>query len=117
MADKTQVEQDAPRLNVKNIPNPVPVEELYFDGVGSVISRGGVVKIDLFRVAGYENEPKTELRQVSHRLVLPLTVLPEVLKLFQSVVRAAQQAAGQKAGDGGGGDSQSPVSQTADPMV
>lgn len=119
MADQIQAEQpEAARVNVKMVPNPAPVEDLYFDGVGGVISRGGVVKLDLFRVAGYETEPKAELRQISHRLVLPLSALPDVLKLFQSVAKAAQQAsAARQAPEAAGTVGQSPISGTADPMV
>ena len=45
MAEKTQAEQpERARPAVKMVPNPAPVDELYVDGVSSLISRSGVVK-------------------------------------------------------------------------
>ncbi len=93
MPEETQAERpERARPNVKMVASPTPVDEFYVDGASGLISRGGVVKIDLFRVVGYEPDSKVELRQVSHRLVLPLTALPDLIKAFQSVARAAQQA-------------------------
>jgi hypothetical protein len=116
MAKDTKAQAEAggqTRPNVRAVPNPAPIEELFADGVGSLMSRGGVVKLDLFRVVGYERDSKAELRQVSHRLVLPLSAVPDMVKIFNSVARAAQQASAQS-GSGGDGGAPTPVS---DPMV
>lgn len=103
MAEETQAEKpETARPNVKMVPNPSPVDELYVDGIAGLISRRGVIKLDLYRVVGVEPETKTELRQVSHRLVFPAAVVPELHKVFQAVARAAQPAAEKAGADGGG---------------
>ena len=113
MPEDTQAERPKrARPNVKMVANPTPVDEFYIDGASGLISRGGIIKLDLFRVVGYEPDTKVELRQVSHRLVLPLTALPDLLKALQSVARAAQQTprkASSKAESDGEGPA-SPVS-------
>ena len=116
MAKKTQAERPGKALTVKMVPNPAPVDELYVDGTSGVISRGGVIKLDLFRVVGIDPATKTEMCQVSHRLVLPLTALPNLLRAFQSVARATQQAA-QQASDEAGAESGDPVLPAADLAV
>ena len=114
MAKKTEAERPGKaRPTVKMVPNPAPVDELYVDGASGLISRGGVVKLDLFRVVGFDTATKAELRQVSHRLVLPLTALPEIFAAFQSVARAAQQSA-QRASDEDGAESGDPASPTTE---
>ena len=114
MPKKTEAEQPGRiRPPVKMVPNPAPVDEIYVDGTSSLISRSGVVKLDLYRVVGFDPATKTELRQVSHRLVLPLTALPDILNAFQSIARAAQQAA-QQASDEGGADGEGPASPTTE---
>ena len=77
------------RRKIKLVANPAPVEELFVDGVAGVFNRSGVVKLNLFRVTGIEPGSKAELRQLCHRLVLPLTALPELLRLLQALTRAA----------------------------
>ena len=117
MADDTKTQAEAggqARPNVKAVANPLPIDEFFADGVGSLMSRGGVVKLDLFRVVGYERDSKAELRQVTHRLVLPLSAVPDIVKIFSSVARAAQQAAAAQSGNKGDGAAPTP---TADPMV
>ncbi len=110
MPEETQAERpESARPNVKMVANPTPVDEFYIDGVSSLISRGGVFKLDLFRVVGYEPDTKAELREVSRRLVMPLTALPDLLKAFQSVARAAQQAA-QETSSKAESDSEGPAS-------
>ena len=70
------------RPNVKMGRHPMPIDELVVDGASGLIARAGVAKIDLFRVVGYEPESKAERRQVSHRLVRPQAVLPELYNLL-----------------------------------
>lgn len=117
MADDKKSEAEAAgqtRPNVKAVANPLPIDELFADGVGSLMSRGGVIKLDLFRVVGYERDSKAEMRQVTHRLVLPLSAVPDIVKIFSSVARAAQQAAAQSSGNKGDGAA---VTPPVDPMV
>ena len=59
--------------NVRTVANPGGVEEIFADGISSVFSRGGVIKLDLFSVVGFDRENKTEERRVSHRLVVPVS--------------------------------------------
>lgn len=107
----------AARPKVKMVAYPGPVDEFFVDGVGGVITRGGVVKLDLFRVVGFDRENNTELRQVCHRLVLPAAAVPDLVTLFQSVVRAAQrQGQGQIPGQGAG-EGPPVTSPLVDPMV
>ena len=124
MADDTKAQAEAggqARPNVKMVRNPMPIDELFVDGASGLITRAGVAKIDLFRVVGYEPESKAERRQVSHRLVLPLAAVPELLRLFQQAVRAVQEASEQARQGSGpeGGDGQGPVTPApeSDPMV
>ncbi len=124
MADETKAQVDEgarARPNVKMVRNPMPIDELFVDGASGLITRAGVAKIDLFRVVGYEPESKAERRQVSHRLVLPLAAVPELLRLFQQAARAVQEASEQaKQGSGPeGGNGQGPVTPppVSDPMV
>ena len=37
-------------IKVKMVANPLPVEEIYIDGFAGLMTRGGVVKLDLYRV-------------------------------------------------------------------
>ncbi len=114
MPEETQAERpERARPNVKMVDNPTPVDEFYIDGASGLISRGGVIKLDLFRVVGFDPDTKVELRQVSHRLVMPLSALPDLLKAFQSVARAAQQAAQQAEGKGAA-ESEGPASPVTD---
>jgi hypothetical protein len=59
-----------------------------------------VVKIDFYRAVGIDQEDKKEVRTISHRLVLPLTAIPELSQLLQGYDQAVQQMI-QKAGKNG----------------
>ena len=74
---------------VKMTTNPFPVEELYVDGVAGVLGRGGVFKIDCYRVAGIDKEDKSEVRRVTHRLVLPASAIPELAQAINTVIKSA----------------------------
>lgn len=124
MADdpKAQAEAGGPaRPNVKMVRNPMPIDELFVDGASGLITRAGVAKIDLFRVVGYDPESKAERRQVSHRLVMPMAAVPELLRLFQQAARAVQEASEKAARESApeGGNGQGPVTPppVSDPMV
>lgn len=124
MAKATQAKaevQEQTRPNVKMVRNPMPIDELFVDGASGLITRAGVAKIDLFRVVGYDPETKAERRQVSHRLVMPLAAVPELLRLFQQAARAVQEASKQAqqgiAPEGGNGQGPATPPPESDPMV
>ncbi len=88
MAETTEKKQ-----TVKMVPNPLPPEEIYADGVSAILGRPGVIKLECYRAVGVDKEAKAEVRTVTHRLVLPSAVLPELVGLFQKLAEAGQQAA------------------------
>ena len=77
---------------VKFVQSPHPVEDSYADGVTGVMARGHVVKLDLYRVVGYEKDTRDEMRTISHRIVLPVSAVAELITVLQGVVEARQQA-------------------------
>ena len=77
---------------IKLITNPHPVDEIYVDGFTGLFARGGVAKIECYRVVGYDREDKSELRRVTHRLVLPTSAINELIRVVQGVVQAADTA-------------------------
>ena len=88
MAETTEKKQA-----VKMVPNPLPPEEIYADGVSAIIGRPGVIKLECYRVVGVDKEANAEIRIVTHRLVLPSAVLPELVGLFQKMGEAGQRMA------------------------
>ena len=88
MAETTTKKQ-----TVKMVPNPLPPEEIYADGVSAIIGRPGVIKLECYRAVGVDKETNAEIRTVTHRLVLPSAVLPELVGLFQKMAEAGQRAA------------------------
>ncbi len=88
MAKTTEKKQ-----TVKMVPNPLPPEEIYVDGVNAILGRPGVIKLECYRAMGVDKEANAEVRTVTHRLVLPSAVLPELVGLFQKLAEAGQQAA------------------------
>ena len=101
MAETTEKKQ-----TVKMVPNPLLPEEIYVDGVSAIIGRPGVIKLECYRAVGVDREAKAEIRTVTHRLVLPSAVLPELVGLFQKMAEAGQRmaearAAEARTGDGG----------------
>ena len=96
MAETTERKQ-----TVKMVPNPLPPEKIHADGVSAILGRPGVIKLECYRAVGVDREANAEIRTVTHRLVLPAAVLPELLGLFQKMAEAGQQAAEARPGDGG----------------
>ncbi len=101
MAETTEKKQ-----TVKMVPNPLPPEEIYVDGVSAILGRPGVIKLECHRAVGVDQETKAEVRTVTHRLVLPSAVLPELVGLFQKMAEAGQRmaqarTAEARAGNGG----------------
>jgi hypothetical protein len=96
IAGKDEVTKSSPPeskgANVKMAPNPFPVEELYVDGITGITGRGGVLKMDCYRVAGVDKKDQSEIRQVTHRLVLPVVALAELAQAMQQVKETVKQA-------------------------
>ncbi len=83
---------ETPAQNVKMVPGPQLPKEIYVDGVSGILGRGGVIKLDCFRVMGIDKD-QTEIRTVTHRLVLPAGAIPGLVRLFQNMANVGQQAA------------------------
>ena len=67
MADKNEAGENANAATgvnkVKMAPNPFPVEEIYVDGIAGIFRRGGILKLDCYRVAGVDREDGAEVRR------------------------------------------------------
>jgi hypothetical protein len=74
------------------VPSPLPPEEIYVDGVAGAMGRGGVLKLDLYRVSGVDRKTGTETHRVSHRLVIPAAAIPELMRVLQGTAQAARKA-------------------------
>ena len=66
-------------------------EDSYADGAASITGSRNVVKLDFYRVVGIDQEDNKEVRSISHRLVLPMTAIPELMQLLQGYGKAVQQ--------------------------
>jgi hypothetical protein len=66
-------------------------EDSYADGAASITGGRNVIKIDFYRVVGIDQEDKKEVRKISHRLVFPLTAIPELRQLLQGYGQAVQK--------------------------
>ena len=85
-----QPETAAP--NVKMVPSQRPPEEIYVDGVSGILGRGGVIKLDCFRVMGVDRD-QAEIRAVTHRLVLPAGAMPGMVQLIQRMANVGRDSA------------------------
>lgn len=74
----------------------LPPEESFADGAHGVTMTRNVFKLDLYRVVRYDQASNEELRNISHRIVLPMTAVPELVNLLQGVVQAMQGTANQQ---------------------
>ncbi len=90
--NQADAQPETPVQNVKMVTSPQPPEEIYVDGVSGILGRGGVIKLDCFRVMGVDKE-QAEIRTVTHRLVLPAGAVPGLVRLFQNMANVGQQAA------------------------
>lgn len=75
----------APRQEIPN--------ELYADGVGGLQFGRNIVKLDLYRVLEFDRDD-AEVRQLAHRLVLPITAIPELVRLLQGFGQAVKDQSG-----------------------
>ena len=99
MAETTTKKQ-----TVKMVPNPLPPEEIYADGVSAIIGRPGAIKLECYRAVGVDKEDNAEVRTVTHRRVLPSAVLPELVGLFQKMAEAGQRMAEARTAEARSGD-------------
>ncbi len=106
-AEKKQAQdQDAAGPAFRTIPSPAPVDDSFADGVGGFTVGRNVLKLDLYRVVGYDRESGQEVRTHSHRLVLPLTAISElsnVLQQFGAAVGQIREAREEPQQGGGAG--------------
>ena len=79
--------------NFKFVQVQTPPEDSYADGPAAMSVGRNVLKLDLYRAAGVDPQDKKEIRILSHRIVLPLTAIPELMHLLQSYNNAVQKAA------------------------
>lgn len=94
MAEETKSAQSGtvpPKVRMVN--NPLPPEEIYVDGVSGAFARGGVLKFDCYRVTGFDRNENVEMRTITHRLVLPAVMVPELVRLFQTMANAGRRRA------------------------
>jgi len=83
------------------VPGP-PAEEIFVDGVSGLFFRSGVVKMDCYRVVGHNQDENKEVRMSTHRIVLPVSALQELVQLLQNasnVQRSQAASAKQKETD------------------
>ena len=97
MSDNSEQSSDQTEAKNKlqvNMKTPVApaIEEIYVDGVSGIMARGGIFKLDCYRVEGVAKDGKTETRRISHRLVLPATGIGELVKVVENVLKSVQQA-------------------------
>lgn len=69
----------------------VQPEDSFADGAHGFTVGRNVIKLDLYRVVGFDREANQEVRTHSHRIVLPLTAVPEIVKLLQQYEAAIRQ--------------------------
>ena len=108
MAEQPEQEQpqaEGPKFKVAA--NPMPPEEIYVDGVAGILARPGVMKLDCYRVVRIDPDDNAEVRSITHRLVFPSSMVPEIMRLFQNMAERARQAR-EQAQTGGEGDRPDP---------
>lgn len=99
MADKTKTEQPEPSKekapeqaaanpSFRVAPSPAPIDDSFADGVSGFTVGRNVLKLDLYRIVGYDRESGQEVRTHSHRLVLPLTAISELSNVLQQLEQA-----------------------------
>lgn len=93
-AETRKEDGDAAQPAFRMVQAPVPVEDSFADGVGGFTVGRNVLKLDLYRVVNIDRESGQEMRAHSHRIVLPLTAIPElanVINQYESAVRQIQE--------------------------
>ena len=85
-------QQSTAQAAAKMVTGPPP-EEVYVDGISSLIFRPGVVKFDCYRVVGHDQQDNKEVRLGTHRLVMPQTALQDLIQLLQNASERQQAMA------------------------
>jgi hypothetical protein len=68
-------------------------QEIFADGIGSIVLEGGVMRIDLMSVApgqrDKDNKPQMAFRQ---RIIMPVEGFINSFKIYQDVIRQMEQS-------------------------
>ncbi len=91
--NKTSGQQDPDALPFKFVQLQTPPDDTYADGIIGIAAGRDVVKLEFYRSVGFDAEDNKEIRILSHRLVLPRSSLPELMRMLQGYSQAVQQAA------------------------
>ncbi|MFN7569907.1 MAG: hypothetical protein ACK5TK_00420 [Betaproteobacteria bacterium] len=98
MADETLAAPatDAQRPQVRVAVSPSLGENVvYADGVQSLAIRGGVGHFDLYQILG--TDKAGEQRMITHRMVVPIAALNEMLQMLAAAANATRERAQQGA--------------------
>lgn len=98
MADETPAAPatDAQRPQVRVAVSPSLGENVvYADGVQSLAIRGGVGHFDLYQILG--TDKAGEQRMITHRMVVPIAALNEMLQMLAAAANATRERAQQGA--------------------
>jgi hypothetical protein len=74
------------------VPPPRPVDDSFADGAAGFVFGRNVLKLNLYRVVGYDRESGHDVRAPSHRIVLPLTAIGELKQLLQQFDEIQQRS-------------------------
>ncbi len=100
MADETPVtapaagQENRPQIRVAVSPS-LGENVVYADGVQSLSIRGGVGHFDLFQILGADKNG--EQRMITHRMVVPIAALNEMLQMLAAAANATRERAQQGA--------------------
>ena len=84
--------EKAQNVRITMAPNPLPTKELYFDGIGGILYRPGMIKLNCYRVLRVDRANNTEVRTVTHRLVLPTPAIRELASVLKGVAAGGRDA-------------------------
>ena len=84
-------QKEVQKVKIQNPTFPA-VKEIFVDGISGIIGRGGIFKLDCYSVEGVTDDGKSEIRRISHRLVMPAASMGELVKVVQGVVKSAAKA-------------------------
>jgi hypothetical protein len=103
-ADVVMADENGPATHpFRYVQRPDSVEDSFADGAAGIVVGRNVLKLDLYRVVGMDRENEQELRTTSHRMVLPLTAVPELINLLAKYARVVEQTAQKRAESGASG--------------
>jgi hypothetical protein len=85
-------QENRPQIRVAVSPS-LGENVVYADGVQSLSIRGGVGHFDLFQILGADKNG--EQRMITHRLVVPIAALNEMLQMLAAAANATRERAQQ----------------------